>query len=127
MTTSALLLDSNVVVWLDEEPTRIQKDVVCHIEAATSVFVSAVTAWELSIKESLGDLMLARPVSEFVRINGLIELPISIHHGEAVRNLPPHHQDPFDRLLVAQAKVEGLTLVTADTRLSSYGIPVLQV
>lgn len=71
--------------------------------------------------------MLARPVSEFVRVHGLVELPISIHHAEAVRNLPLHHKDPFDRLLVAQAKVEGLTLVTADTRLSSYGIPVLQV
>lgn len=127
MTASALLLDSNVVVWLDEKPMRVQKHVVRQIEEATRVFVSAVTAWELGIKESLGNLTLARPVSEFIRVHGLIELPITIHHAEAIRSLPLHHKDPFDRLLVAQAKVEGLVLVTADRRLSSYEIPVLQV
>jgi PIN domain nuclease of toxin-antitoxin system len=72
-------------------------------------------------------LTLVKPVLGFVRVHGLIELPISIHHGKAVRSLPLHHKDSFDRILVAQAKAEGLALATADRRLSWYGIPVLQV
>lgn len=127
MTGSALLLDSHVVIWLDEKPAKIKESVVRQIEAASRVFVSAVTAWELGIKQALGELTLVRPVSEFVRVHGLIELPVTILHGEAVRGLPLYHRDPFDRLLVAQAQVESLVLVTGDRRLAQYGIPVLQI
>jgi PIN domain nuclease of toxin-antitoxin system len=91
------------------------------------VFLSAVTAWELSIKQALGGLTLLRPVSDFIQSHGLTELPVSIRHGEAIRSLPLHHRDPFDRLLVAQAMVEGLVLVTGDRRLLSYGVPILLV
>jgi PIN domain nuclease of toxin-antitoxin system len=67
------------------------------------------------------------PVSSLVGLLRFLELPITIRHGEAVRTLPMIHRDPFDRLLVAQSTVEGLTLVTSDSRLIRYGIPILQV
>jgi PIN domain nuclease of toxin-antitoxin system len=122
-----LLLDSNIVVWLDQKPKRLPVSVVERIERASLVYLSAVTAWELSIKESLGGLTLARPVSDLINAHKMTELPVTVRHGEAVRNLPLHHRDPFDRLLVAQALVEGLILVTGDRLLLKYGIPLLLV
>jgi len=127
MTASALLLDSNIVVWLDQKPERLPAQVVQRLESEPLVYLSAVTAWELSIKQSLDKLTLARPVSDLLRTHGMTELSVTIRHGEAVRNLPLHHRDPFDRLLVAQALVEGLILVTADEDLARYGVPVLLV
>jgi PIN domain nuclease of toxin-antitoxin system len=111
MTEPALLLDSNIVVWLDQKPKRIPDSVLLRLESAPQVFLSAVTAWELAIKQSLGALTLLHPVSDLIRTHQMTELPVTIRHGEAVGNLPLHHRDPFDRLLVAQAIVEGLILV----------------
>ena len=127
MNGASLLLDSNIVVWLDQKPDRLPASVVLQLESAPQIFLSAVTAWELGIKQSLGGLALQRPVSDFLQIHGIIELPVTIRHGEAVRNLPLHHRDPFDRLLVAQAIVEGLVLVTGDRKLLKYGVPLLLV
>ena len=127
MTESALLLDSNVVVWLDQKRQRIPESVLLRLESAPQVFLSAVTAWELAIKQSLGSLTLRRPVSDLIHMHQMIELPVTIRHGEAVRDLPLHHRDPFDRLLVAQAIVEGLILVTGDQKLLKYGVPILLV
>jgi PIN domain nuclease of toxin-antitoxin system len=125
MKPSALLLDSNVVVWLDQKPERLSATAIAQIESATQIYLSAVTAWELSIKQSLGKLTLARSISALIQEHGFTELPVSIRHGEAVRDLPLYHRDPFDRLLVAQAMIEGLILVTGDRQLLRYGIPIL--
>jgi PIN domain nuclease of toxin-antitoxin system len=127
MNVSPLLLDSNIVVWLDQKPNRIPASVLEQIRTSPRVYVSAVTSWELGIKQSAGGLTLTRPVSEFVRSEQMVELPITIEHGEAVLSLPLHHRDPFDRLLVAQALAEGLTLVTSDRMLAQYSVPVLLV
>ncbi|MGO9340799.1 MAG: type II toxin-antitoxin system VapC family toxin [Terracidiphilus sp.] len=127
MTEQALLLDSNVVVWLDQKPKRIPDSVLLRLESAPQVFLSAVTTWELTIKQSLGSLTLLRPVSDLIHTYQMVELPVTIRHGEAVGNLPLRHRDPFDRLLVAQALVEGMILVTGDRQLLSYGIPILLV
>ena len=127
MTEPALLLDSNVVVWLDQKPQRIPGSVLLRLESAPLVFLSAVTAWELAIKQSLGGLTLIRPVSDLIHTHRMTELPVTIRHGEAVQSLPPHHRDPFDRLLIAQAMVEGLILVTGDKQLLNYGVPILLV
>jgi PIN domain nuclease of toxin-antitoxin system len=124
MTAPALLLDSNIVVWLDQKPERLPDFVILQLESAPQVYLSAVTGWELAIKQSLGSLTLSRPVSDLLQTHGMTELPVTIRHGEAVRNLPLHHRDPFDRLLVAQALVEGLILLTGDRRLLNYGIPI---
>jgi PIN domain nuclease of toxin-antitoxin system len=122
-----LLLDSNVVVYLDQNPGRVTKRTRDQIDAASEVYVSAVTGWELSIKQATGALKMNTPVSNLVGSLGFLELPITMHHGEAAGTLPMIHRDPFDRLLVAQAIVEGLTLVTSDSRLIRYGIPILRV
>ncbi|HEV2322683.1 MAG TPA: type II toxin-antitoxin system VapC family toxin [Terracidiphilus sp.] len=127
MANSALLLDSNVVVWFDKKSIRLPDWAMNQIVTAPQVFVSAVTAWELAIKQSLGSLSLSRPVSHLIQAAGMIELPVTVRHGEAVQSLPFHHRDPFDRLLVVQAQMEGLVLVTGDRRLALYGIPVVQV
>jgi PIN domain nuclease of toxin-antitoxin system len=127
MKENAFLLDSNVVVWLDQKPERIPLHVLSMIESAPLVFLSAVTAWELGIKQALGDLTLLHPVSEMLHTHSMTELPVTIQQGEAVRDLPLHHRDPFDRLLVAQAKNEGLILVTGDRKLLQYGVPIVLV
>lgn len=122
-----LLLDSNVVVYLDQDPGRVSARTRDQIDKASEVYVSAVTAWELSIKQATGALQMNTQVSSLVGSLGFLEMPITIRHGETVRTLPMIHRDPFDRLLVAQSIVEGLTLVTSDSRLIRYGIPILHV
>lgn len=122
-----LLLDSNVVVWLNNRSPRLSATVIQQIRSCPHVYVSAATAWELGIKQALSRLTLTHRVSDFIRLRKMTELPVTVAHSEAVPALPLHHRDPFDRLLVAQAMVEGLILVTADRTLLRYGIPILLV
>jgi PIN domain nuclease of toxin-antitoxin system len=90
-------------------------------------YLSAVTAWELSLKQAAGKLSLRKPVGSMLEPFGLLELPVAIRHGDRAALLPMYHRDPFDRMLVAQALVEGLILVTADDELAQYGVPILLV
>jgi PIN domain nuclease of toxin-antitoxin system len=90
------------------------------IEAADLVYVSAASAWEIVIKTALGRLRPTRTVEQAAEESGFLELPITFRHAGRVTELPPHHRDPFDRLLVAQAEVEGLTLVTRDPVFARY-------
>ena len=122
MSAPSLLLDSNIVIWLDRKPSRLPTGIIEQIRSAQHVYVSAVTGWELSIKQSLGGLSLVRPVSEFVRAERMIELPITIEHGEAVQSLPLHHRDPFDRLLIAQAFDLQTPIITSDKTFDLYGV-----
>lgn len=124
---SRLLLDSNIVVWLDKKSARVSPALRHQLQTNPVVYLSAVTAWELAIKQSIGKLTLASQVSEIIRDYSMSELPVTVAHGEAVRGLPLYHRDPFDRLLVAQAMIEGLVLVTSDRKLLRYGVPVLMV
>ena len=98
-----------------------------QIQTSPQVYLSAVTAWELAIKQSLGKLLLARRVSDLIRDESMTELAVTVEHGEAVRKLPLYHRDPFDRLLIAQAQIEGLTLVTSNRLLLRSGVPILFV
>ena len=91
-------------------------------------YISSATAYELAIKESQGKLRLPRTPAEFVNeiiADGAIEIGISVPHALRAANLPQHHHDPFDRLLIAQAQLEGLQLVTADPRILAYDVPAL--
>jgi PIN domain nuclease of toxin-antitoxin system len=92
------------------------------------LFLSAASTWEISIKYSLGKLMLPAPPAEFVptRMRATRMLPLAVTHAHAARvaELPPHHGDPFDRLLIAQAQAESLTLLTADAQLRPYDIAI---
>jgi len=119
-----LLLDTHALVWWDlgeglcEEATEAIRD-------ADQVYVSPVTAWEIAIKAALGRIETTRSVSDVVVESGFEELPVRIAHAELVQDLPAHHRDPFDRMLVAQARAESLTLVTRDRALEAYDVTIL--
>lgn len=120
-----LLLDTHVVLWWRLDSPRLQRGARDAIATADLVWVSAVSGWEVAIKQGLGKLRLAHPFASMVEASEFGELPVTLRHAEQLATLAPHHTDPFDRMLVAQAQVEGATLVTHDRRLRPYGIPIL--
>ena len=89
------------------------------------VYVSAASAWEISIKVALGKLRTTRQPSQPLLDADFRELPVTFQHAEALDRLPPHHADPFDRLILAAASVEGLTIVTTDRQFKLYDLPLL--
>jgi PIN domain nuclease of toxin-antitoxin system len=119
-----LLLDTHVLIWWDEG-RRLAAEARRAIADADSVYVSAASAWEVAIKIGLGRLRPTRTVEQAVDESGFLELPVTFRHAERVGKLPPHHRDPFDRLLIAQADVEELTLVTRDAVFARYGVGVI--
>jgi PIN domain nuclease of toxin-antitoxin system len=125
--SSRYLLDTHVLLWLNSELRRIPKTVIATLDEAVQVYYSASSAWELSIKQSLGKIQLAAPISEFAKQSNFLELPVTTQYAEAAAKLPLHHRDPFDRMLVMQAIIEGLTLITADRRLSDYSVKILTI
>ena len=90
-------------------------------------YVSAATVWEIAIKIALGKLEFRGEMAEQLAINNLLSLAVTVPHAVAAGALPAHHSDPFDRMLIAQAKIESLTLMTHDGRLRDYDVPVLVV
>jgi PIN domain nuclease of toxin-antitoxin system len=100
-------------------------------DTSNDLFLSAASAWEISIKYALGKLPLPEPPTRYVpsrlELSGTLALPVEIRHAVHVSALPPHHRDPFDRLLIAQAQLENLVLVTADGQLSPYGVEMVTV
>jgi PIN domain nuclease of toxin-antitoxin system len=96
-----------------------------RIRSAEAVLVSAASAWEIAIKAGLGKIEVNASFAEAVADYGFGELPIRFAHAELVRSLPALHRDPFDRMLVAQAIVEGLTIVTRDALVAAYSVPTV--
>jgi PIN domain nuclease of toxin-antitoxin system len=127
MNGSRYLLDSNILVWLDMGNPRLVPSVLSLLEEADERFLSAATAWELSLKIANGKLQLDSSFDSLLKVFHLKELLVCIRHGDRATRLPLILRDPFDRLLVAQAFVEGLVLVTSDKKLAEYGVPVLLV
>lgn len=120
-----LLLDTHVVLWWGMDSRALRRDARRAIASADRVVASAASAWEVAIKISLGRLRLADPFSTLVERSGFDQLPITFAHSERLAALPAHHADPFDRMLVVQALVEGLTLVTHDRAFEPYTVPVI--
>lgn len=120
-----LLLDANIVVWLLEQPERISPHVTGILQdPANTLFVSTASLLELTSKASSGRLTFdEESVQKIVQI--ATWLPVQASHAWRVRSLPRIHGDPFDRILIAQALEEKLTLVTGDRLLADYGVPVL--
>lgn len=118
-----LLLDTHALVWWDEG--RLPRRVVTAIQEADEVYVSAVTAWEIAIKSALGKIVARASVGEAISDYGFTALPVTIGHADAVRSLPQHHRDPFDRLLIVQARIEGLSLVSRDPAFAAYDVEVV--
>jgi len=122
-----LLLDTHALLWYVGLPEKLTKNSAGAIRNSENlVLISAVSIWEIVIKSAAGklkadiDLILSEMSS-----SGMRELPITIAHTMGVRDLPRHHGDPFDRILIAQALAEELTIVTADKVFSAYSVPVL--
>ena len=121
------LLDAHSLIWALDDPSKLGKRAVAVLEdPANDLLVSVGTIWELSIKAGLGKLSLSLPYRQWVERAstdlGLSVLPISLEQAERQMSLPYHHRDPFDRLLVAQCLVEGISLVSADTVFDRYGV-----
>ena len=123
-----LLLDTHLLLWAAGQPDRLSKEGRALIDAPENeLFFSAASLWEVVIKRALGreDFKVdARLLRRGLLDNGYSELPIGSEHAVAIESLPPIHKDPFDRILVAQAQVEGITLLTADPRVAQYPGPV---
>ena len=123
-----LLLDTCVLLWwLDDPITLLSKEASTAIkEPDNKIIVSVVSAWEIAIKKALGKLSSPDNLKEMIADSGFELMPIDYEHAWQVKDLPSHHRDPFDRLLVAQATVENLTLVTRDSYLEAYNVPILE-
>ncbi|NOY92202.1 MAG: type II toxin-antitoxin system VapC family toxin [Deltaproteobacteria bacterium] len=126
-----ILLDTHVWLWMLSDPGKLRDSAREVLEARESeLHLSAASAWEIAIKYRLGKLPLPEEPALFVpkrlERDGVRPLPISHAHALAEAGLPPHHRDPFDRLLVAQARVEGLVLCTVDPMIGRYDVETLR-
>lgn len=121
----SLLLDTHVVIWwLGGEP--MEPSVLARIaDPENRVVVSSISVWEASIKEARGRLSLPEPLAEAALSDGFEPLAVTFEHAAQVFELPRHHGDPFDRMLIAQAQVEGLSIVTRDPAFDLYDVPVV--
>jgi PIN domain nuclease of toxin-antitoxin system len=120
-----LLLDTHVLLWWLAGRRMSAEACDAIAEPANDIAVSAATAWEISIKKALGTLVAPDDLEEQLRANSFESLPIQIAHAVHAGALPRHHDDPFDRMLVAQATIEQLTIVSRDNRFSHYGVTLL--
>ncbi len=123
-----LLLDTHVLLWAlldDERLTPAANDAIS--DGRNVVFASAASVWEVAIKRSLGKLRAPTSIVAAIDEARFTHLPITLNHADAVTMLPDHHRDPFDRILVAQAEVDGLTLVTHDSQVLQYDVATLEV
>ena len=122
-----LLLDSHILYWALTNPTKLTpNEQLALSNPENDVFVSPASLWELHIKAKKGKLELSNAFLDAVLTTGFLELGITMIHTNTIATLPDIHNDPFDRVLAAQAKSESLTLITHDTILKSYPIAVLE-
>lgn len=116
-----LLLDTQIFIWIIKDSPRLSKAARTLISDASEIHVSAASIWEIAIKAGLGKIQAdPKRVAEAIEQSGFSELPITAQHAAGVQQLPDHHRDPFDRLLVAQALAEPLRLVSSDSQLAKY-------
>lgn len=121
-----ILLDSHVALWWLEGSSKLGPNCQQRVADASEVYFSPVSPWELGIKKSLGKIDYPDGLVDALTDAGFIELPISATHATEATNLPRLHRDPFDRMLIAQARTESLTLCTADRRIGEYEVDVLE-
>ena len=123
-----LLLDTHVLLWwLDDPNTLLSEQALAAItDPDNQIIISVVSAWEIAIKKALGKLESPENLEEMIADSEFELIPINYEHAWQVKDLPPHHRDPFDRLLISQAKAEHLMLVTRDSQLKAYDIPILE-
>lgn len=122
-----LLIDTHSLIWTMDDPRKLGGTATAHLQdPANDLLVSAATIWELAIKFGQGKLALSLPYRQWINRAiadlDLITLPITVEYAERQSMLPPHHRDPFDRLMVAQALVENIPIVSIDAALDLYGV-----
>ncbi|MXX85954.1 MAG: type II toxin-antitoxin system VapC family toxin [Acidobacteria bacterium] len=121
-----LLLDTHALVWALSDVERLRESArAAIVDLRNDVFVSAVTAWEITVKRERGHLRAPPNLASAVEERRFTHLPLTFEHAEHAGTLPMHHRDPFDRFLIAQARMEGLILVTRDQRIQQYEVEVL--
>ena len=126
-----ILLDTHIWLWMIAEPEKLSKHALRHINRDTEeLLLSAASSWEISIKWALGKLSLPNSPAEFVpeHLAATKTYPLAVQHSHTLRvaTLPRHHSDPFDRLLIAQAQIERLPILTADPNFKAYDVEVLR-
>ncbi len=117
-----LLLDTHVLLWWLADIEISEEAFQAIADPENEVHVSPVSTWEIAIKAALGKLKAPQNLLEGIAVNGFEPLTIKLAHGLEAGVLPPHHRDPFDRMLIAQARLDELTLVTRDARFADYGV-----
>jgi PIN domain nuclease of toxin-antitoxin system len=126
--TTRYLLDTNVILMAFEKSPRLSKKAIDTLRnPACNFFCSIASAWEMAIKAGTGKLTIPDNLLETLKVNNVELLPISVEHACAVRSLPRLHGDPFDRMLVVQAMMEDLTIMTHDRHLAAYSVPCVMV
>lgn len=122
----AILIDTHTFLWFINDGSNLSSSARNLVESEPYVFLSIASLWEISIKLSIGKLSLPKQFSQFITeqlsLNQITVLPIKVIHLEAVSSLPLHHRDPFDRLLIAQAIVEQISIVSADRMFDHYDV-----
>ena len=121
-----ILLDTHVLIWaLENNPTLSKPAVNAIIDGGNMVFVSAASVWEIGIKMNMGKLEAPDNLLEEIRSHRFTPIPMTLEHAQLAGRLPDTHKDPFDRMLVAQAMIEKLTLVTRDKMILEYKIKTI--
>ena len=121
-----LLLDTHALIWiLSDDPQLAAEARDAIVDPETFVAVSPASAWEIEIKRALGKLDAPNDLVQQVAGARFVPLSITLEHAVAAGGLPPHHRDPFDRMLIAQAQLEGLTIVTRDPRFQPYAVTTI--
>ncbi len=121
-----LLLDTHAAIWWLSDDCRLGASAVEQLrDDANQVLLSAVVVWEAAIKRAIGKLETPGDLAATLLGAGVLPLPIELDHAVAAGELPHHHRDPFDRMLVAQATLEGATLVSSDAAMRAYDVPIL--
>jgi len=125
-----VLIDTHAFLWWNTEDPLLSlraRDIIAN--GHNEVFLSVASVWEISIKTAKGRLILPAPPAEYItsrmRLNRFSPLPVAFSHAVHIYELPPHHQDPFDRLLIAQSMLESLTLVTNDEDIKKYAVETI--
>ena len=121
-----LLLDTHVLLWWLNNPSRLSKAARKAIgDGGNQVYVSAAVVWEIAIKKAIGKLDAPDDLENVLQANRFQPLPITVRHAMGILVLPDHHRDPFDRILIAQALIEGFMLVSFDPQIAKYPVSML--
>jgi PIN domain nuclease of toxin-antitoxin system len=120
-----LLLDTHIYLWWDDGGAKLAENIDAALrDPDNTIYVSAASIWEIAIKRSLKKLTFSKGIAASIAANQFNSLPITAEHAEEAASLPRHHRDPFDHILIAQARIEQMTLVTIDAKIGKYAVSI---